>query len=69
MIIFFFCNDGFQIEGDQLLQCLESGMWNNDTPTCVEIDSKSEYLIMYANTVIYLAFSVLDFTYLLPEPM
>jgi CUB/sushi domain-containing protein len=41
MIVFFFCNDGFQIEGEQLLLCLENGEWNNDTPNCTEIDSKS----------------------------
>ena len=40
-IVFFVCNDGFEIVGEQILQCLETGMWSSDTPTCVEIDSKS----------------------------
>lgn len=40
MLVFFICNDGYQINGEQLLQCFENGTWNSDTPTCELIDSK-----------------------------
>ena len=40
MLVFFVCDDGYQINGEQHLQCLKNGTWNGDTPTCQLVDSK-----------------------------
>lgn len=41
LLTVFACNNGFQIQGEQILACLDIGVWSNDTPTCVQNDSKT----------------------------
>ena len=30
----FKCNDGFKLEGASNIECLNTGKWNNEAPTC-----------------------------------
>ena len=49
--ISFACNSGFEIRGSAISQCLETGLWNTDAPSCVPVNCGSPAYVTHAYVI------------------
>ena len=55
----YFCNSGYELQGNSVRYCMYSGKWNGSIPTCLPLGVKATTAIISCSVIIVLIVSVI----------